>query len=196
LKRETQTLLILSGGRGARFGGDKGLSDFEGTPMIRRVFDALEPMADSIVVAVAPGKSSEYRKALGDSALIMEDSEAHRGPLLGLSDALACVSGDLLMLSACDMPFMRGDFYRMLIGRLGKEDAVIPLIGGYYEPIMGVYRLPSLRKAVDIAVARGEMKLSAVLRYLDFISISEKEILEAGFDLEIMTNLNRPKMQK
>ena len=91
MKRETKTLLILSGGRGARFGGDKGLSDFEGTPMIRRVFDALEPMADSIVVAVAPGKSSEYRKALGDSALIMEDSEAHRGPLLGLSDALACV---------------------------------------------------------------------------------------------------------
>lgn len=192
MKREKKVLLILAGGKGARFGGDKGLYEFEGTPMVKRVLDALDSIVDGVVVAVAPGKSAEYRKLLGTSADIVEDSKPHRGPLLGLKDALARVSGDILILSACDMPFIRADLYNLLIGKLGSREAAVPLMGGYNEPIIGVYRLPPLRKAIEAAMADGEAKLSSILSHLDFISVSEEELRGAGLGPEALTNLNQP----
>lgn len=192
MQRETKALLILAGGKGARFGGDKGLFEFEGTAMIRRVLDALRPLADSVVVAVAPGKSPDYSRLLGSSAVIVEDIKAHKGPLLGLRDALAHVSGDILILSACDMPFIRADLYRLLLGRLGGKEAAMPIVRGYNEPIMGVYRLPALRKAIDIATSSGAVKLSAILPHLDYLGITEEEMVVAGLDTAMLTNLNRP----
>jgi molybdopterin-guanine dinucleotide biosynthesis protein A len=192
LKHERRTVLILAGGKGSRFGCDKGLSAFEGTAMIKRVLEALRPLADSVVVAVAPGRSSDYRKAVGDAAVVVEDTEAHRGPLRGLKDALAHVTGDVVILSACDMPRMKIDLYQLLIDKLGSKDAAMPFLGGYNEPIMGVYRLPQLKKAVDAAIAKGEVKLSAILRDLDFIGVSEDDLLQAGIDSSVFTNLNQP----
>jgi len=192
LKTERKTLLILSGGRGARFGGDKGLSLFEGRAMIKRVLDTLRPLADDVVVAVAPGWSPEYRKLIGGSAVIVEDSEAHRGPLRGLRDALAHVKGDIVILSACDMPFMKIDLYRLLLDRLGSNDAAVPVLGGFNEPIMGVYRVKQLRKAIDAATTKGEAKLSSVLRNLNFIRVTEEELLRAGLDSSVFINLNKP----
>ena len=192
MKRDTKTLLILAGGRGARFGGDKGLSEFEGTPMVKIAIDALGPLADDIVVAVAPGKSKEYSEILAGSAVMVEDSRAHEGPLLGLRDALARVSGDILMLSACDMPYTNSSLYEMLLDRLDAKDAAMPTIGGYNEPIMGVYRLPALRKAVVKATSKGEVKLSKMLDDLDFLSISKEEMIGAGIDPVVFTNLNKP----
>ena len=189
---ESKTLLILSGGRGVRFGGDKGLSLFEGTAMIKRVLDSLSPLADRVVVSVAPGASPGYCKILGDSAVVIEDVEAHKGPLVGLKDALSHVSGDILILSACDMPFMKADLYKLLLGRLGRNDAAMPFIGGYNEPIMGVYRLAKLRKAIDLANAKSEVKLSAILNALDFVKVSEEDMSQAGLDPKVFTNLNNP----
>jgi molybdenum cofactor guanylyltransferase len=192
LKIETKTLLILAGGKGARFGGDKGLSLFEGNAMIRHVLDALKPLADKIVISVAPGRSYDYRKVIGDAVVIVEDSEAHRGPLRGLNDALAHVDGDMVILSACDMPHLKKDIYELLIERIGSKDAAMPFIGGYNEPIMGVYRLPQLRKAIDAAVAKGEVKLSTILCDLDFTNVTEDEFRRAGLDSSVFTNLNKP----
>lgn len=192
MQRETKTLLILAGGRGARFGGDKGLFEFQGTPMVKLVFDALKPLADKTVVAVAPGKSKDYSKILDASVTVVEDSKAHRGPLLGLRDALANVSGDILIMSACDMPHMKADLYRMLLERLDGKDAAMPAIGGYDEPIMGVYRLLALKKAIEAAVSRNEVKLSTILDHLDYVSISKEEMTEAGIDQEMFMNLNQP----
>lgn len=196
MQREKTTLLILAGGKGTRFGGDKGLYEFEGKAMINRVFDALAPLAESVIVAVAPGKSAEYRAVIGGAPVIVEDDRAHRGPLLGLKNALAHASGDILILSACDMPFMKAELYELLIGRLGSKEAAVPFIGGYNEPIMGVYRLAPLRRAIEEATAKGEVKLSAILQHLDFIGISEKEMLEAGLNPRVFTNLNRPKKRR
>lgn len=193
MQSEKRTLLILAGGRGARFGGDKGLSKFEGIPMVKLVVDALKPLADRVVVAVAPGKAKDYSNVLGSTAVVVEDKKAHEGPLLGLKDALERTSDDILILSACDMPYMRADLYRMLLGKLGKRDAAMPSIGGYEEPIMGVYRLSALRRAIELATSGGEVKLSTILTHLDYLSVPEEEMRQAGLDPEIFTNLNRPK---
>jgi len=57
---------------------------------------------------------------------------------------------------------------------------------------MGVYRLTTLRKAIDLANAKSEVKLSAILNALDFVKVSEEDMSQAGLDPKVFTNLNNP----
>jgi molybdopterin-guanine dinucleotide biosynthesis protein A len=190
MKRGAKTLIILSGGRGSRFGGDKGLSDFEGARMIEHVLDSLSPLADEVIVSVAPGKKAEYAAILSEKARVVEDEAAFQGPLLGLKNALRHVTGDIVLLVACDMPFIDAELYRFLLGKMGSKEAAMPSIGGYSEPMMGVYLMQSLIEAVDKATTEGERKLSAMLVHMDVLTIPEEVLRKAGLDNRIFTNMN------
>ena len=190
MKRGAKTLIILSGGRGSRFGGDKGLSDFEGARMIERVLNALSPLADEVIVSVAPGKKGAYSAVLSEDAKVVEDEVAFQGPLAGLKNALRHATGEIVLLVACDMPFIDAGLYRFLLGRMGGKEAAMPSIGGYSEPMMGVYLLLPLVGAVEKATSSGERKLSAMLVHIDVLAIPEEGLRKAGFDQRIFTNVN------
>lgn len=190
--RETRTLVILSGGKSSRFGAIKGLYEFEGEPLVKRVINALGSLSDTIIVSVAPGQSKEYRKVMGKPVRIVEDSEAYQGPLFGLKDAIMLAVDDVVMISACDMPFITPDLYKLMLDRLGTHDAVMPVLHGYHEPMIGVYRLPALRRAIKQAVAEAHTKLSSIVGYLNVLGISENELQQSGINLETLTNLNKP----
>jgi molybdopterin-guanine dinucleotide biosynthesis protein A len=192
LARETRALVVLSGGKSSRFGANKGLFEFEGVPLVKRVIDSLGPLSDTIVVSVAPGQSGEYRKILRKPIRIIEDSEAYQGPLFGLKDTIRFVIDDLVLLSACDMPFIRADLYSLMLDRLDDHDAVMPILGGYNEPLTAVYRLPSLKRAIKEAVGEANTKLSSILKYLSVLGLPEDELKKMGIDLDSLTNLNKP----
>jgi molybdopterin-guanine dinucleotide biosynthesis protein A len=192
LVRETRALVVLSGGKSSRFGANKGLFEFEGVPLVKRVIDSLAPLSDSIVVSVAPGQSSEYRKILRKPVRIVEDSEAYQGPLFGLKDAIKYVLDDVILLSACDMPFVQTDLYSQMLDKLNDHDAVMPILGGFHEPLTAVYRLPSLKRAIKEAVGEANTKLSSILKYLNTLGLPETDLQEMGVDLDSLTNMNKP----
>jgi molybdenum cofactor guanylyltransferase len=192
LSRETRALVVLSGGKSSRFGANKGLFEFEGVPLVKRVIDSLGPLSDTIVVSVAPGQSSGYRKVLGKPVRIIEDSEAYQGPLFGLKDTIRFVLEDLVLLSACDMPFIRADLYSLMLDKLDEHDAVMPTLGGYNEPLTAVYRLTPLKRAIKEAVGEANTKLSSILKYLDVLGLPEVDLKKMGIDMESLTNMNKP----
>jgi molybdopterin-guanine dinucleotide biosynthesis protein A len=192
LARETRALVILSGGKSSRFGANKGLFEFEGVPLVKRVIDSLAPLSDSIVVSVAPGQSSEYQKILRKTIRIVEDSEAYQGPLFGLKDAIRYVPDDLVMLSACDMPFIQADLYSLMLDALDDHDAVMPILGGYHEPLTAVYRLAPLKRAIKESVGEANTKLSSILKYLSVLGLPEGDLKKTGIDLDSLVNMNEP----
>lgn len=193
--RETRALVVLSGGKSSRFGATKGLFEFEGVPLVKRVIDSLTPLSDTIVVSVAPGQSGEYRKILRKPVRIIEDSEAYQGPLFGLKDTIRYVIDDLILLSACDMPFIRADLYSLMLDRLNDYDAVMPILGGYHEPLTAVYRLPALKRAIKQSVGEANTKLSSILKYLHVLGLPESDLKKLGVDLESLTNMNKPPLK-
>ncbi len=190
--RETRALIVLSGGKSSRFGANKGLFEFEGVPLVKRVIDSLGPLSDTIVVSVAPGQSGEYRKVLRKPIRIIEDSEAFQGPLFGLKDTIRYILDDVVLLSACDMPFIRADLYSLMLDRLDDHDAVMPTLGGYNEPLTAVYRLISLKRAINEAVGEANTKLSSILKYLNVLGLPEDDLTKMGIDLDTLTNMNKP----
>jgi molybdopterin-guanine dinucleotide biosynthesis protein A len=193
LGKKARTLIVLSGGESRRFGGkDKGLQEYDGIPLAKRVVDSLRHTVDSAVVQVAEGKAEEYRRVIGPTINVQEDSTPFKGPLYGLSEALRSIDSEIVLLSPCDLPNVSPRLYALLVSRMGDRDAAVPHIGGYLEPISAVYRTEKLRKAVEMELNAGRFKLSGILDHLNVVFITERELKESGIDVDSLRSLNTP----
>jgi molybdopterin-guanine dinucleotide biosynthesis protein A len=90
------------------------------------------------------------------------------------------------------MPFIRFDLYSSMLDRLDDHDAVMPILGGFHEPLTAVYRLPSLKRAIKQAVGEANTKLSSILDHLNVLGLPEDELKKMGVDLDSLINMNKP----
>src|SRR5206468_11311938 len=77
------TALVLAGGESERFGEPKSLVDVAGKPMIRRVVDAIRPLAGGVVVSVAVSAVIPVLRSLVPDAAFVVERQTVRGPLEG-----------------------------------------------------------------------------------------------------------------
>ena len=193
MQTEAVALVILAGGESSRFGCPKALHLFDGRPMISMVIEALGNIPIKIVVEVAPGESGSFSDLLGNSVIVSEDSEKFRGPIFGLSKAMRAVVEDITIVIPCDMPFISPALFELLFDRMGGHQASVPVLNGYPEPMISVYRSAPLKYAISEALKAGETRFSSILNYLDYVEVPEEYILSKSIDKKIFTNLNRPR---
>ncbi len=97
--------LLLAGGRAKRFGGKKCLSLLEGKPLIIWTYKALKKVAQEIWLSVREEGQPEIE--LVPAKRILLDRVKDKGPLPALLQALREIDPkDLLLLTACDQPFL------------------------------------------------------------------------------------------
>lgn len=193
LQKASRALIVLSGGESRRFGSkDKGLYRYKGVPLVKRVIDAVGPIADEIVVQVAQGKADEYRQVLGKGALVQEDGSRFNGPLSGLSEALMSVGSGIVLLSPCDLPNVPPALFELLISRMGSHDAAMPRINDFPEPITAAYRTEKLRNAVEIELRASHLKLSGIIDHLDVVFVLESELDKSGVSIDALRSMNTP----
>src|SRR5262249_26961211 len=96
------TLTILAGGRGTRLGGvDKAALDLNGKPILEHQLPALGPLAREILVV-----ANDDHLAADPRLTVVHDPDPHAGVLPALLAALEAATSDLMLLVACDMPFV------------------------------------------------------------------------------------------
>src|SRR6185369_1285152 len=106
----TITGVIQAGGKSTRMGGEpKALMELGGRRVIDRVVDVLASVTDDLLVVT---NTPELYASLG-------------GIYSGLKAA-----GAAIFTVACDMPFLRPDVARLVIGRAEEADVVVPRAGG------------------------------------------------------------------
>jgi molybdopterin-guanine dinucleotide biosynthesis protein A len=157
----TLTAVLLAGGESQRMGRDKATIEFEGRPLWKRQLDILR--------AVRPEKVFVSARTLpswlpDDSELLLDDPPA-RGPLSGLTKALAAMRTTHLLALAIDMPFMTSETLRNLCSLAQTGCGVVPVIGARTEPLVAVYPAEA---AADFAqaLAGADFSLQRVLRKL------------------------------
>ena len=91
--------VVLCGGRSTRMGTDKALLEVDGTPMARRVADALTAAGATEVVAV--GGDLPALRALG--LVAHPDAVPGDGPMPATLTALELVAADLALVLSCDL---------------------------------------------------------------------------------------------
>ena len=156
---------IIAGGTSRRMGVDKRGLLVEGIPLLRRVASALAAVSDELVVSCRRDSPPEPALLPPPGARLAFDRLAEAGPLAGVEAALAASEGELVLVVACDMPWLAPDVLRLLLGeahRHPEADAVALRTGRGPEPLLCVYRrrvLPTVTRLLD----GGERRMHALL---------------------------------
>ena len=157
------TALILAGGRGSRMGGvDKGLQNFQGTPLALHALMRLQQQtllpADVMINA---NRNLGAYEAFG--VPVWPDALAdYAGPLAGFLTGLERCETPLLLTVPCDVPYFPLSLCERLAQALLGQDAEIAMAAApeagadgttRVRPLLGVPSRP--RHAVYFTVSRG-----------------------------------------
>jgi len=121
------TALILAGGRGSRMGGvDKGLQNFNGTPLALHTLIRLQ-MSDSVsTIIINANRNLAAYESFG--AVVLPDGLAdYAGPLAGFLTGLEHCETPYLLTVPCDTPLFPLDVVSRLACAMDATDAEIAM---------------------------------------------------------------------
>lgn len=178
---------ILAGGNSTRMGTDKALLDWNGRPLLAHIATRLTSWFDQVVIIA--NRSEPYQFV---NLPILPDGAPGLGPLGGLEAALRTAGHPHLFLCACDMPYLSEELVRYLVTlTAGPFDAVVPVVGGRFEPLCAVYAtdiLPQVRSLL----AGSDRGLKTLLSQVRVRPVTEAEWSRFGPADQLFFNCNTP----
>ena len=166
------TIVIQAGGESRRMGEDKALRTFLGRPLIERVIDRVQPLADELLVTTNTPEKYEFLRLP-----LIPDLIPGRGALGGLYTAIQQAQHDLVAIVACDMPFVSLNLLAAQCNRLTEPtiDAVIPRTPDGTEPFHAVYRRATCLPAIKTAIEADKWRVDAWFSKVKIHWISPQE---------------------
>jgi molybdopterin-guanine dinucleotide biosynthesis protein A len=141
------TVVVVAGGSGRRFGGDKLAADLSGSSVLATLVGALPASVE--VVVVGP------ERPVGREVLWVLESPPGGGPLAGVAAGCAVVGTGFVALVAGDMPYAAGALAPLaaaLAGPAGQADGVAAAVAvddrGVANPLLSMWRTAALRAAL------------------------------------------------
>ena len=134
--------LILAGGKSSRMGRDKALIDWQGIPMLKRVYQVAADCTERVHI-ITPWPE-RYRDILPPDCQWLIESTPGQGPLVGFTQGLAQISSSWVLLLGCDLPELNSDIINNWASQLASISpeilAVVPQQSQGWEPLCGFYR--------------------------------------------------------
>ncbi len=124
---------------------------------------------------------------------VLADELPGRGPLAGISTALARTRTEFNLILSCDLPWLEAAFLRFLCRRAFKSGAevTLPVSPGGDEPLCAVYRRRA-RWAIRTTLAAGQNQVSRSFPKVRVERLAWPEIAGASFPARIFDNMNTP----
>lgn len=160
--------VVLAGGGGRRLGGvDKATLEVGSDTLLTRVLRAVAGARQTIVVGPS--------RPLPPGVLGASEQPLDGGPVAGLAAGLALVTAPLVVVLACDLPFVTEATVLSLVGAAESDDAYdgAQLVdeGGRRQPLAAVYRTARVSTAVQSLVQPTDSPMHAVLRQMTMLDV-------------------------
>jgi molybdopterin-guanine dinucleotide biosynthesis protein A len=184
------TALILAGGAASRFGRSKALQDVSGKPMIRRVVDAMAPLAGEVLISVTDETAADAMRSVLPAMTFVSDRRPGIGPVEGLRRGAEVAHGDRLLVAPCDAPLLRTELFRLLGKALGNHQAAVPKLEAF-DPVRAVYRTSAVRGLLAKQEG-GPPSPSAVVDRLDAVFVEADQLRSVDPRLDSFLDVNTP----
>ncbi|MDO9550653.1 MAG: molybdenum cofactor guanylyltransferase [Methanoregula sp.] len=184
-----RSAVILVGGEARRANGqEKYFFVYEGKTFIERLIESLTQVVDEIIlVARDPEQCKRFNKINGVRCIT--DIRTGRGPIGGLHAGSLAARGDVLFVSACDMPCVDPKVIAHLFKSIDNYDAAIPSWNPeMLEPLHAVYRRTALIRYLE---NHASLSLRSMVRELDTLYVPIDEIRVIDRELITFTNINK-----
>lgn len=186
--------IVLAGGRSRRFGSDKLAARVGDGTLLDRSVAVVASIAADVVVVVAP-RDDRVLAPIPGPLRIVQDPEAHGGPLVGLLTGLEAVDQPLVVVVGGDMPALRPDVLRLLVRTLVS----VPTIGavvlrsrGALVPLPAAVRTGAATDWTRRLVGDGERRLRSLFERLPTRILEEGEWRPMDPDGETLRDVDRP----
>ena len=180
-------MVIQAGGRSSRMGRDKGLVRLGDRSLVEHVLAATGGLADECLITT---NNAEAYAFLG--LPLAGDEDPGAGALPGLRTALRAARGELVLLLACDMPFVQRPVLQMLLDLSADYDVVVPRWQDQLQTMHAVYRREPCLKAVDAALTAGRRRMISFYDQVRVREVSADELASAGDLARSFFNVNTP----
>ena len=190
--------VILAGGNAKRMGGgDKGLAELGGQPMLAHVITRLRPQVGHIILS-ANGDPSRFKNFNID--VVADLDTLDRGPIAGLVAAMTWIEHNRLPFDAIatvstDVPFLPFDCVeRLHAARSEVDDPTRPAIAVSAQrrhPTVALWPL-SLKPKIAAALARNDLRVNRLADSLDAIEVGFPFSDYGGELIDPFFNANTP----
>jgi molybdopterin-guanine dinucleotide biosynthesis protein A len=181
--------VVLAGGKNRRMNAPKAFIEVGGERIIDRELRALGLVFEELVIA--GGEPGDY-PGLGARAVPDDRAFSHvKSPLTGIYTGLKAAKSPCSFVVGCDMPFINPDLAAWIAGRLEGHDAVVPVSGGYAEPLFGAYS-KTAAGVIEAALLEGVRRVSEVFGRMDVLYVPEEELRRFDPELLSLFNVNTP----
>lgn len=178
---------ILAGGKAQRFGGrDKSRLIVEGRSIIVRQLDVLQRVADDVFI-VAPDAAPFADLGIAVHA----DVVPGLGAIGGLYTALEVARADIVIVVACDLPYLSAPLLAELVRRASDGDGAWVRSTRGVEPLLACYRTRA-RGRVRTEIDAGRLQASALGDVLAIRELGGEDLARFGAADDLTANINTP----
>ena len=134
------TGLILAGGVARRMGGgDKGLTELAGKPLIEYALARLAPQVDALIINA---NRNVARYADYGHPVVTDQRQGFQGPLAGMASGLKAAETEFMVCAPCDSPLLPEDLVERLFRQLREQDAELSVAhnGERLQPVFTLMR--------------------------------------------------------
>jgi len=184
-----RSAIILVGGEARRANGqEKFFFQYQGKTFIERLVDSLRDVTDEIIIVARSPEQCRRFDALNNVRCI-PDIRQGIGPIGGLHAGALAARGDLIFVSACDMPCIEKAVVSHLFDAIGNADAAIPSWDAdMLEPLHAVYRRDALLRYLD---SHESYSLRPMIRGFHTRYVPVEELRRFDPLLRTFTNINK-----
>lgn len=162
--------VILAGGQSRRFGGgDKGLADLAGRPVLAHVIEQFRPQVEKLALNVN-GESERF--ATFGLETFSDGDHPGLGPLSGVLAAIdRAQAADFLLVAtvSTDVPFIPDDLVQRLEAARGNGIA-IAASGGRRHPTVALWPV-SIRERIVDALEQGALGVNVFTEALNAVAV-------------------------
>jgi molybdopterin-guanine dinucleotide biosynthesis protein A len=192
-------LIINAGGESRRMGRSKALLPVppDDAPLIAHVARRLAVLPLDRVVVVANDPALPAQAHLPAATRFVPDAYPDTGTLGGIATGLQQIDGWAIVV-ACDLPLVSAALFARLAqlaaeqeGDEDRWDAVVPVVGGYEEPLHALYHRRCL-PAIEARLAQGQRRVISFLGDMRTRYVSEEALRIVDPQLHSFVNANTP----
>jgi molybdopterin-guanine dinucleotide biosynthesis protein A len=180
------TGVVLAGGKSRRMGRDKAFLPFGQGVLIERVIAVLRRVTDEVLLIT--NTPEQYRRF---GLPMFADVIPEAGSLGGIYTGLVYANTPYSLCLACDMPFVKPEFLRVLCDMAPEADVVIPRNADDFQPLCAVYS-QRCRGPIKHCLDEGRLKITGFFGQVRVRVIEGEELTRHDPQDVMFFNANTP----